>query len=66
MKAPATPAPTDGAAANASRVISDMLLGEVMVRMGHIQSEHIDKALEVQRQTGLKFGEALVKLGVAT
>ena len=48
------------------RVISDMLLGEIMVRMGHIQSEQIEKVLEVQRQTGLKFGEALVKLGLAT
>ena len=48
------------------RVISDMLLGEIMVRMGHLQSDQIDMALEVQRQTGLKFGEALVKLGLVT
>jgi len=65
-----TPAPVNedrGPSTSASvRVISDMLLGEVMVRMGHIRSEHIEKALEVQRQTGLKFGEALVKLGVTT
>lgn len=60
---PTTPAPSTNASV---RVISDMLLGEVMVRMGHIQNEHIEKALEIQRQTGLKFGEALVKLGVAT
>jgi hypothetical protein len=48
------------------RVISDMMLGEIMVRMGHLQSEQIEKVLEVQRQTGLKFGESLVKLGLAT
>ncbi len=48
------------------RVISDMMLGEIMVRMGHLQSEQIDKVLEIQRQTGLKFGESLVKLGLAT
>lgn len=48
------------------RVISDMLLGEIMVRMGHIQPEQIELALEVQRRTGLKFGESLVKMGAAT
>ena len=48
------------------RVISDMMLGEIMVRMGSLQSEHIEKALEVQRQSGLKFGEALIKMGLAT
>jgi hypothetical protein len=62
------PAPkTEESSTNVSvRVISDMLLGEVMVRMGHIQPDHIEKALEIQRQTGLKFGEALVKLGATT
>jgi len=58
----ADPTPTS----TSVRVISDMMLGEIMVRMGHLQSEQIEKALEVQRQTGLKFGESLVKLGLAT
>ena len=48
------------------RMVHDMLLGEIMVRRGMILSEHINEALHVARESGLQFGEALLKIGAAT
>ena len=46
--------------------ISDTLLGEILVGLGHIQPDNIEHALQAQRQSGLLFGQVLIQLGVAT
>ncbi|HZJ27831.1 MAG TPA: ATPase, T2SS/T4P/T4SS family [Acidimicrobiia bacterium] len=38
-------------------------LGELLLAAGLIDHEHLDAALNLQRQTGLRIGESLVKLG---
>ena len=41
-------------------------LGEMLLAEGLIDHEHLDAALALQRQTGLRIGESLVKLGFVT
>ena len=48
------------------RLIGDLLLGEVMVKLRYIRPETIEEALKIQRATGVRFGEALVQTGQAT
>jgi hypothetical protein len=52
--------PKEGAATQ------DMLLGEVLLKMGAIRFEHIELGLRLQRATGARFGEALVQHGILT
>src|SRR5208283_4113628 len=40
-----------------------MRLGEILVQRGHISSEEVDRALELQRERGDKIGKILVDLG---
>jgi len=51
---------------NRLRMISELALGEIMIELGMIKTEQLLTALEAQRATGLRFGEALVDLGSAT
>lgn len=46
--------------------VSDLLLGETLVRLGYITRRNLDKGLERQRGTKLRIGEALIELGVVT
>ena len=41
------------------------LLGEILVKAGVIKPEHLDDGLKYQKETGLKIGECLVRLGYA-
>jgi hypothetical protein len=43
-----------------------MLLGEILAAKGWVSEEDIERALEYQRQSGGRFGDCLVKLGVVT
>lgn len=43
--------------------VADCLLGEIMVRLGRISEEQLERALQVQRATGMRVGEALVDIG---
>jgi len=47
----------------ASEVVSDMMLGQILLQRGHILEEHIHQALKVQRATALRMGDILVKIG---
>lgn len=42
------------------------LLGEILLKAGRISSGALDDALRYQKETGLKLGEALVRLGHCT
>ena len=48
------------------RLVSDMLLGDLLVRMGKVTQEQLERGLRDQRATGTRIGEALVQLGFAT
>ena len=48
------------------RLIGDLLLGEVMIKLRYVGPEQVEQALRVQRATGVRFGEALVQTGAAT
>lgn len=41
-------------------------IGAVLVQAGRLQAHDADKVLQLQRQTGLRFGEAAKALGLAT
>ncbi|HED64289.1 MAG TPA: hypothetical protein ENJ09_01920 [Planctomycetes bacterium] len=55
-----------GHAAGDGEKIGQMLLGEIMLRRGMIREADIDAALEFKRNSGLPFGECLVRIGAAT
>jgi hypothetical protein len=39
-------------------------LGQILLQSGHITEADLERALNSQKQTGEKLGEALVRLGV--
>ena len=49
--------------ANGLRLISDVLLGEILIDDGRLTKDQVIGALEVQRATGLRIGEVLVQIG---
>jgi len=59
---PTAPAPSD----SATELLGDMMLGQILLRGGHILEEHIHQALKVQRSTGQALGEILVKIGACS
>jgi hypothetical protein len=48
------------------RLVSDLVLGEVLVQLGHAKPDQVDRALRVHRATGRRIGEALVEIGAVT
>jgi hypothetical protein len=48
------------------KLMGEVLLGEILVERGAITRRQLERALEVQRSTGLRIGEALVKSGATT
>lgn len=48
------------------KLVSDMLLGDLLLRMGKITQQELETGLRAQRATGLRIGEALVQAGIAT
>jgi type IV pilus assembly protein PilB len=42
----------------------ELPLGELLVRMSHINEEQLSEALELQKEEGGKLGEVLVKMGL--
>ena len=45
---------------------SDRLIGAILVEEGKLTSGEIDKVLDLQREEGVRFGEAAVRLGLIT
>lgn len=41
-------------------------LGEILLELGYVRAEDIERALHVQRATGIRMGEALVEVGATT
>jgi hypothetical protein len=48
------------------KLMGEVLLGEVLIERGVITRRQLERALDVQKQSGLRIGEALVKIGAAT
>ncbi len=48
------------------RLVSDVLLGEVLVELGIVSKKQLERALETQRATGVRIGEALVRSGACS
>lgn len=48
------------------KLMGEVLLGEILVERGTITRRQLERALEVQKSTGLRVGEALVKSGATT
>ncbi len=48
------------------RLMSDLMLGEIMVRNGTITKEQLEEALRIQRAAGIRVGEALVRMKLVT
>jgi hypothetical protein len=44
-------------------IMSDSMLGQVLIRIGAITREQLERALKVQRAAGIRIGEALVEIG---
>lgn len=51
---------------SATDVLKDALLGQILLQRGHILEEHIQAALRVQRGSGLRMGDVLVKIGACS
>lgn len=49
-----------------SNVVQDPSLGEILRRTKGISAEDIQRALDYQREKGVRFGEAVVRLGLAS
>ena len=58
--------PKEGAEEAPLRLMSDVLLGEILVRNGTVTKAQLDEALRLQRTAGLRLGEALVRTGALT
>ncbi len=46
--------------------VQDPMLGEILRRTKGVSAENIQRALEYQREHGVRFGEAVVRLGLAS
>jgi len=44
------------------RLVTDVMLGEILVGQGHLTQEELDRALRLQRATGTRLGETLVDM----
>jgi len=50
----------------ATQLLGDMMLGQILLKRGHILDEHVHQALKVQRSTSQRLGEILVRLGACS
>jgi hypothetical protein len=48
------------------KIVGEVLLGEILIERNVISRRQLERALEVQKQTGSRIGEALVKIGATT
>ncbi len=57
----------DGSSPTTDRgTVGGKFLGEILLQLGYVRSEDIDRALVVQRATGIRMGEALVNIGATS
>ena len=55
IKSRPAPKKVSGAKPSLGR-LNDMLLGEILVRQGHIEREDVQEAIKLQRKTGMRIG----------
>jgi hypothetical protein len=48
------------------KLVGEAMIGEILIERNVITRRQLERALEVQKQTGTRIGEALVKLGATT
>jgi hypothetical protein len=48
------------------RIVGEVMLGELLIQRNVVTRRQLERALEVQKQEGLRVGEALVKVGATT
>jgi hypothetical protein len=48
------------------KLVGEAMLGEILIERGIITRSQLERALDVQRQTGARIGEALVQLGATS
>jgi len=48
------------------KLVGEAMLGEILIERNVITRRQLERALEVQKQTGSRVGEALVKIGATT
>ncbi|NOT30925.1 MAG: hypothetical protein HOP15_10805 [Planctomycetes bacterium] len=48
------------------KLVGEAMIGEILVERNVITRRQLERALEVQKQTGARIGDALVKLGATT
>jgi type IV pilus assembly protein PilB len=46
--------------------MGDMMLGQILLKRGQILEEHIHQAMKVQRASGMRIGDVLVKIGAVS
>jgi len=51
---------------SSTELVSDMLLGQILLKRGYLSEAQIQKALDVQRASGQLFGEVLIQIGAVT
>lgn len=64
--APGAPLPVVSPLRSELKLVSDMMLGDLLVRMGKITPEQLEQGLRAQRATGVRIGEALVQMRATT
>ena len=62
----APPHPSHGAAADAAVHDHERSIGDIIAELRNLTAEQVERVLERQRQTGVRFGEAAVALGFAS
>ena len=63
---PSAPLPAFHPVRKDLKLVSDMLIGDLLVRMGKITQQQLEAGLRAQRATGVRIGEALVQLKATT
>lgn len=66
MLATLVPVVEDATKSSEHIAVQDPMLGEILRRTKGLTPENIQRALEYQQQHGVRFGEAVVRLGLAT
>jgi protein-tyrosine kinase len=62
--APRVPPPMAGA--QAEEPVLDRSIGDIIAELRNLSAEQVEKVLQRQRETGVRFGEAAVALGLAS
>ena len=60
------PVVEDAANSAENSAVQDPMLGEILRRTKGLSPESIQRALDYQRENGVRFGEAVVRLGLAS